>query len=66
MKARMIATQRARLIAADEHLEHVPPSTLTNAMKADDLPMKGRSDKGNRRAAFVPEMAVEAPSAASG
>src|SRR6267142_1223290 len=60
MKAlQLIATQRARLIAADEHLEHDAAVHIDERDEGRRFAHEGTLDKGNRRAAFVPEMAVK-------
>src|SRR3954453_2426414 len=60
MKAlQLVAAQRARLVAADEHLEHDAAVDIDERDEGRRLSHERPLDKGNCRAAFMPEMPVQ-------
>src|SRR4051794_30858014 len=55
----LVNAQRARLIAADEHLEHDAAVDIDERDEGRRFAHERALDKGNRRAALMPEMAVQ-------
>src|SRR5439155_15531413 len=55
----LVVAQRARLVAADEHLEHDAAVDIDERDEGRRLAHEGLLDKGDRRAALVPQMAMK-------
>src|SRR6185503_19262265 len=55
----LVAAQRARLVAADEHLEHDAAVHIDERNEGRRFAHERTFDKGDRRAALMPEMTVK-------